>query len=113
MSEDDKKGPCHHDGHYLIPGPELPNGDRLCVEHKEGHELRAGVMHMAKEGEPMPDDAVVIKPMEGTPFYEVGESVADLKAGAAGAKGPAKVNSAAFRDGYDRIFGKRAEVGQA
>jgi len=97
-------------GNFVIPGPALPNGDRICVAHKDGHQLEAAVLHHAKPGEPMPDDAVLVSPMEGTPYYEIGESVADLKRGAS--KGPSRVNSKAFRDGWDGIFGKR-ETGQA
>lgn len=95
-------------GDVAIPGPELPNGDRLCIAH-HNHETRIGVLQKMRPGEPLPDHAHLVSPIEGTPMYEIGESVADLKRGG---KGPAKVNSKAYREGYDRIFGKK-EIGQA
>lgn len=94
-------------GEYVIPGPEMPNGDRLVLHHHADHSFTSGVMRQTPDGRPLRDDAVLVEPREGTPYYNVVGTVAELK------KGPSKVNSPAFKRGWDNIFGKKPEVGQA
>jgi hypothetical protein len=102
MAKEDEKSECPDN--YVIPGPELPNGDRLCISHHDGHNNDVGVITKIEPGKPIPDHARMVSPIEGTPFYELGESIAEMKSGS---KGPAKVSSKAYRNGYDKIFGKR------
>ena len=104
MSKDkDKNCP----GNYMIPGPELPNGDRLCLTHNENHESGVGIMMRIKHGKPIPDEARMVSPIEGTPLYRIGESVAEMKSASIG---PAKVNSRDYKSGYDRVFGKKSKL---
>jgi hypothetical protein len=111
VSEDNKKivGPG---GIEIPPDCAIPigtaDGGQVCIANRDDN-LSVGLLKHTEDGESMPDDACFITRMEGTPFYKIGESIAELKSGA---KGPAKVNSKSYRDGYDRIFGKQT-VGQA
>jgi len=92
---------------FVIPGPSLPGGARMCLHHGTDHTIRTGVMKPMEDGKPIEEDAVLLEQREGTGLYNVVGSVSDLK------KGPSKVNSPAFRNGWDRVFGKPATVGKA
>lgn len=92
---------------YIIPGPPLPDGSRMCLRHAGDHSMRPGVMRVLKDGEPMSENALLLKHREGTPVYDIVGSVAEMK------KGPSKVNSPAFKSGWDRIFGNKTPVGSA
>lgn len=61
---------------------------------------------MAVEGQPLQKDAVILKHHEGS-LYEV-EPVFPSDG-----KGPAKVTSNAYRQGWEGIFGSRSPVGDA
>jgi hypothetical protein len=102
----DSGGGCQGD-EFVIPGPPLPGGARMCLHHGTDHTVRTGVMKPMEDGKPIEEDAILLEQREGTGLYNVVGSVSDLK------KGPSKVNSPAFRDGWDRIFGKPATVGKA
>jgi hypothetical protein len=92
---------------FVVPGPQLPGGARMCLHHGVDHTVRAGVMKPMEDGKPIEEDAVLLEQREGTGLYNVVGSVSDLK------KGPSKVNSPAFKSGWDRVFGKPATVGKA
>lgn len=92
---------------FVIPGPPLPGGARMCLHHAEDHTVRPGVMKPMEHGKPIEEDAMLLEQREGTGLYNVVGSLSDLK------KGPSKVNSPAFKEGWDRIFGKPAPVGSA
>lgn len=59
-----------------------------------------------EEGKSLPDDAMLLEQRKGSPVYDVIGSVEEMK------KGPSKVNSPAFKRGWDNIFGKTT-VGEA
>jgi len=88
---------------YVIPGPPLPDGGRLAIRHRGDHVLQVGEMHNLENGEPLDDSVSILEPKEGTPFYKVGPTIGELR------KGPSKVNSKAYKDGYDRIFGSKPD----
>ena len=101
MSEDKK---CPLEGeNVVIAGPELPNGGRICIHHDGEHGVSMGEMHPLEHGVPLPDDAVLVSHRHGN-VYDVGESVESMK------KGPSQVSTKAYRDGYDRIFGKKTDA---
>jgi hypothetical protein len=112
-SKESKPAPARDSGEscqgdeFVIPGPQLSGGARMCLHHGTDHTTRIGVMKPMEDGKPIGEDAVLLEQREGTGLYNVVGSVSDLK------KGPSKVNSPAFRSGWDRIFGKPATVGSA
>jgi hypothetical protein len=62
-----------------------------------------------KEGQPIPAGAFHIEQIAGTQRFKV-EEVGGVSGST---KGPAKVNSQAFRNNWDGIFGKKQVVGEA
>jgi hypothetical protein len=108
MAEDEKKprGCPFHGQDIIIPGPMLPNGHRLGIRHTANHEPELGEIVSSEEGRPMPDNAHLLTKEDGV--IRVGPSVEELKAGS----GPAQVATPAYRDSWDRVFGKQT-VGQA
>lgn len=88
---------------FVIPGPSLPDGSRLCLRHDHNHGVRQGVMRPLESGRPLSEDALLLEPREGTPFYNIVGSVADMK------KGPSKVVTNAYRKGWDAVFAKKPD----
>lgn len=88
---------------FIIPGPHLPDGSRMCLRHAPDHGVRQGVMRPLENGRPLSEDAVLLEPREGTPFYNIVGSVADMK------KGPSKVVTNAYRKGWDAVFGGKPD----
>ena len=111
--DDDKKYPS---GDELVAGPEIGNGSRLFVRHTADHKVMAGVMSPVREGQPLMPGAFNLEPIEGTDRFKVEDlpsmPVPRMEAAAAAPKGPAKVNSAAYKSGWDNVFGKQV-VGEA
>lgn len=102
----EKKSPECSGDDLISLGPQLPNGDVFCIRHKGDHTIEGGVLSVLPEGD--------------TTSAEVGQEVVHLKHRAGSTyevtesnKGPAMVNSSAFRSGWDSIFGGRPTVGQA
>jgi len=92
---------------FVIPGPQLPGGARMCLHHGVDHTVRTGVMRPFEDGKPLDERAVLLEHREGTGLYNVVGPVSDLR------KGPSKVNSPAFKRGWDNIFGRKPTVGEA
>lgn len=61
-----------------------------------------------EEGRPIMGDTADLSPIPGTPWVR-----AEITPGPGSRSGPAMVNSPAYRDGYDRIFGKNTPVAEA
>lgn len=97
------------EGDSLVAGPERPDGYRPFVRHRADCEVISGIMRPVREGEPLNGNVFCVKQRGDTNIYDV-EDV-QIPSPTEG-KGPAKVNSAAFRKGWDSIFG-RAEVPEA
>lgn len=89
----------------ITVGPQIaPDGSRVCVRHTEDHQVGLGVMRPIEDGKPVLDGEVVsLQRIEGDRF-----AITTLYHA-----GPPKVTFPAYRDGWDRIFGKEPEVGQA
>lgn len=100
-STGESDGPGCAGDEFVIPGPQLPDGGRLCLRHAADHSVQQGVMRPLESGKPLDDDTVLLEPREGTPFYNVVGSVAEMR------KGPSKVNSPAFKAGWDRVFSRK------
>ena len=105
----DKKPCAAGDADVLRPGPELNDGkgSRLFVRHTADHETVTGVMRPAREGENMAEGGFFsLEPNGDRGDFKVTPICTQA------AKGPAKVSTPAYRDGWDSIFGKRP-VGEA
>lgn len=101
----DKKGEgCTH-GDSIVIGPPISDEAHLCVRHTADHQLAVGVVRPVRDGEPIGDSAVTLEP-KGGPLYAVRPTLDP-------AKGPAKIATRAYRDGWDSIFGKRQPIGEA
>ena len=87
----------------LLAGPQLPNGFHPFVRHRAGHSIQQGYMRPVAEGEPLLDGAFCLEQRGESNVYDVRDEFVMPKTEA---KGPAKVNSAKFRKGWDSIFGK-------
>ncbi len=121
MSKDHKKDGVCEGKDMLVPGPDLGNGVRTFTRHLPDYTVVGGVMKPLKEGEPILDGGVfMVKPRgDGTPICDVedvpipGQKTCQECIAEAGHKGPARVATPKYRDGWDRIFGGKPEVGQA
>lgn len=110
MADDDgKKDDCTSKDE-LMAGPPLPGGARPYVRHRADHSIQTGIMRPVAEGESLGEGAFTLEHIEGD-RYAVEEVFPEQASD--GSKGPAKVNSKAFRDNWDTIFGKKVSVGQA
>lgn len=102
MAKDEENAADHPGEEFVIPGPGLPGGGRAALHHRADHTLEAAVMYPLQEGSPIPENAVLVRRRGGgSELYDVEGTVADMR------KGPSKVVTKAYRDGYDRVFGKR------
>ncbi len=108
--EDDKKDGDQYDHpgeDFFVSGPQLDDGGALGMHHTADHELRPAILRPLKEGMPLPDEAVILKRRDESNVYDRVGTVSELR------RGPSKANSRAFCEGYDRIFGKKPETGEA
>ena len=115
MADDEKapKGPEHggcHEGDMISVGPNL-GGVCPFVRHHADHKIETGFARIVMPGEqPTGPNPLYLEHREGTIF-----NVKPMSRGGSdtASKGPAKVNSPAFKSGWDNIFGKKAPPGQA
>jgi hypothetical protein len=106
------------EGHDVVQlGPEVAPGVRCAVRHRPDHTSEELYFTEAQDGAPVPPgaDLVNLGPDDGSGWRPVETLYSSGETGArkAGGDGPAQVATPAYRDGYDRIFGKKAVVGQA
>jgi hypothetical protein len=77
-----------------------------CSQHKivEDGEGNVGVLNAMEDGVPIPDTSTIVRctPVEDEPGVN---ELTVLRRGA----GPAKVSSKNYRNGWDSIFGSKAE----
>jgi len=86
-------------------GPCLGNGRHAALVEKDGQEHETTVK-FAKEGESVaPGQSLVQLGASDNEGWHEGTVLFH--------NGPAQVATPAYRDGYDRIFGKKTEVGMA
>lgn len=115
MDDDKKAG--HEPADIVKVGPDLGEGVRPFVRQK-GEEVAAGVLCPMREGQPLNGADVVALHPTGEPdafrvetLYAGGKAAAPAPAGES--KGPAKVTTPAYRQGWDALFGKKPTVGVA
>ena len=81
----------------VMPLAVTPGGGLIATyKGEDGVHIRHYTPH--KEGAPILNDVTYFSPMEGTPYLEAETHHIS--------NGPAKVNSRAYCENYDRIFGK-------
>lgn len=88
-------------------------GLRVLRAREQGVEL--GEVRPVKEGQPLTQDLVRLKPRKDAPYLcdvETEFSVSELQSTteARTTKGPAQVASKTYRDGWDAIFAKRVSA---
>lgn len=98
-------------------GPEVAPGVRLALRRHADGEMQEVLVRSVRDGEPLlpgAEVAIVGAPSCGcegghrhelTPLYKYGAERA--------IEGPAQVATPAYREGHDRIFGKKTLVGLA
>lgn len=102
-----------HDGFpgdrdILILGPAIGSA-RACIRHRPDHSIETGLAQPLKDGVPIHGEVVQIQPLEEAPgCYEVKDhcSVSRTQPSPKPAKGPAKVSSDQYRNGWERVYGK-------
>ncbi len=80
--------------------------DACVVSHRHNGETRTLMAHPASDGKPIPPGGEV---MHIDPSCDDGWHNVTFHH----RNGPAQVATPAYRDGYDRIFGKKQTVGEA
>lgn len=80
-------------------GPDLSERSRLAVRDRDGR-LDTMIFRETKSGEPIPPGAEFVRVGPDRDGWRDVETI--YKTG-----GPAQVATPAYRDGYDRIFGKQ------
>jgi len=94
-------------------GPKLPDGSQPMLRMQEGAdggtEYASGVVQPLEDGKPLNPEAeeLDMKRIENSPFYEVLSMRGSEHTEKGWHKGPAKVTSNAYREGYDRIFSRK------
>jgi len=112
-SDDKKTG-------VILPLGRSPDGGLLAAVSRDGVVSTVNFVPVG-EGKPIQTpEYAVIRDMPGTPYLSAEFSpnpgiptVATPAAVESARGGPAKVNSQAYRDGWDRIFGRKAPTGEA
>jgi hypothetical protein len=88
----------------VLLGPPTADGAGVHVLRAREERLEVGELRALAEGRPIQGEIVTLAPRKDNPrICDVKESFA---ASPALRKGPAKVASAAYREGWDEIFGK-------
>lgn len=103
----------------VILGPPTADGQGVHVLRARNERLEAGELRALREGQPVTGEVLSLAPREDMPrVCDVKESWSPPHASrapspAAPHKGPAQVATAAYRDGWDQIFGARPKTTQA
>jgi hypothetical protein len=92
-------------------GPEVGPGRRVAFRRR-GENTEIGITADVKDGRPIAQDVELLKisDRDGDGWHDV-ETIYQHEERTS--SGPAQVATLAYREGYDRIFGKRPAVGLA
>jgi hypothetical protein len=89
----------------VLLGPPTKDGAGLHVLRARDERIELGELRALQEGRPITGEIVTLAPREGNPHIcDVKESFAPPSQ----AKGPAKVATSAYRQGWDDIFGTKS-----
>lgn len=89
----------------MLPHAPTADGTGIHVLRKRGESIEAGVLRAAQEGRPVVGELIALRPRSGTPLFDV-EVIHDARPRTK--SGPPMVASAAYREGWARIFEERA-----
>jgi hypothetical protein len=91
---------------FVTLGPSLPDGSVMAVKSSDDG-IQFGTLQKIEEGDSLlGKDLVRLSPVENLPLYEM-EHVYDGRIPDQKSSGPSMVNSRAYRDGWDNIFGNK------
>lgn len=94
-------------------GGEIGPNTRL-VERRKGERIAQGTLTPVIDGRPIPEGAELVRLTPGEDEWHNVETLYRHEARSEPAlSGPPQVATPAYRDGYDRIFGKKPAVGLA
>jgi hypothetical protein len=94
----------------VLLGPPTADGTGVHVLRARDERIETGELRALQEGRPISGEIVTLKPRESNPrLCDVTESYSPraVEAPQLGHKGPAKVATAAYREGWDEIFGAK------
>lgn len=98
----------------VLIGPPTADGAGVHVIRARDERLEAGELRALREGRPITGEIVTLKPRESNPSVcDVTDSYSAPAASTAAPsaqlahKGPAKVATRAYREGWDEIFGAK------
>lgn len=94
----------------VLSPPIDDSGTRVVMRHTPDGGFTTSLSRPLRDGTPIDSDSRLLVPREDG-RYSVEPILGD--SGSKESKGPAKVNSAAFRAGWDNIFGAKVTTGQA
>ncbi|MCS6858015.1 MAG: hypothetical protein N2515_02065 [Deltaproteobacteria bacterium] len=103
----DERSPDDDKEDVILPHSPLPDGSAWRVLRKREGRIEIGLLRPPKEGEAIMGEIVRLKQRPGTPLYDVEvlySSEFSRK------RGPAQVSTPAYREGWERIWGKRKEA---
>ena len=98
----------------VLLGPPTADGGGVHVIRARDERIETGELRALQEGRPIVGDIVTLKPREANPrVCDVTESYTapSVRAAQLGHKGPAKVATNAYREGWDEIFGEKPKTG--
>lgn len=91
----------------VVLGPPSADGEGFHVLRAREERLEAGELRALEQGKPIQGEVVTLEPRKNQPrVLDVTDSWVPP---GPRAKGPAKVSTQAYRDGWDEIFGRRAD----
>jgi hypothetical protein len=96
-------------------GPQVGPNARLAMRERDG-EYEPAIVGPVRDGVPLPSDAEIIELDNVNCTCGHWQDITTLYGGGdkrATDGGPAQVATKEYRDGYDRIFGKKPSVGLA
>jgi hypothetical protein len=99
MSDKSKKPDESED--TIVLGPKLSCGHHLAIRERNGEPIALGSALSIKDPSQVPEGSEVFTKRADGVYRRVGHA------------GPALVASPEFKDGWERIFGGKQEVGQA
>ncbi len=99
----------------MLLGPPTADGAGVHVIRAREERIEAGELRPLQEGKPIAGEIVTLKPRDANPrVCDVTESYAPAGMQSTslplGHKGPAKVATDAYREGWDEIFGPKPKT---
>ncbi len=94
----------------MLLGPPTADGGGVHVIRARDERIETGELRALQQGRPIVGDIVTLRPRESNPrVCDVTDSFSAPTA-QLGHKGPAKVATNAYRDGWDEIFGEKPKA---